>query len=177
MAENTQNNFQKTPNILDYLPNFPNTMPQEEFDYQPPTPFRRMRIPNLTPQNLSRRIYLDMQRATKDYGYLETLAPQQNKQTINSLRGQMQILTLTMLRIYNHLNGRRNIPFFYANNSPLPNNYSRALREMYSRVFHIHELTLRLYNKVDSQTAQTVLLVLLNLKSQLRELNKLLSQQ
>lgn len=180
MNENTQNptnNSQTNQNLANFLPNMPSSMPQENFDYQPPAPFRRRRIPNLPPQNLARRIYLDMQRATRDYGDLEILAPEQDKQTINRLRGQMQILTLTMLRIYNNLNGRRNIPFFSSNNIRLPNNYPRALQEMYSRVFHIHEMTLRLYNRVDSQTAQTVLIVLLNLKSQLRTLNNLISKQ
>ena len=179
MSENLQNpqsNLQINQNLANFLPNLPSSMPQETFDYQPPAPFRRRRIPNLSPKNLARRIYLDMQRATRDYGDLENLAPQQDKQTISGLRGQMQILALTMLRIYNDLNGRRNIPFFSSNNMPLPNNYPRALQEMYSRVFHIHELTLRLYNRVgDSQTSQTILIVLLNLKSQLRTLNNLMS--
>ena len=175
-SQNLQDISQINQNLATFLPDLPLTMPQENYEYQPPMPFRRKRIPNLSPQNLARRIYLDMQRATRDYGDLERLALQQDKRTISGLRGQMQILALTMLRIYNNLNGRSNIPFFSSNNMPLPNNYPRALQEMYSRVFHIHEMTLRLYNRVrNSETAQTILIVLLNLKSQLRTLNNLLS--
>lgn len=173
--KNLQETSQINQNLATYLPNMPQTMPQESFDYQPPAPFRRRHIPNLPPQNLARRIYLDMQHATMDYRTLENIAPNQDKQTISSLRGQMQILALTMLRVYNELNRRNNIPFFSRNKLPLPNNYTDALSEMYSRVFYIHETTLRLYNRLqDAQQSQTVLIVLLNLKSQLRTLNTLL---
>lgn len=174
MNEFTPNNFN---NLTDFLPDFPNTVPQEPFEYLPPTPSKRRRIPNLPPQLLARRIYFDMQKATRDYGKLENLAPQQNKQNIRNLQNQMQILALTMLRVYNDLNGRNSLPFFTTNNPPLPNNYQRALQEMYNRVYHIHDLTLRLYNRVNNtSTAQTVLIVLLNLKSQLRQLNNLLTK-
>lgn len=178
LIKNLQDTSQINQNLATYLPNLPASMPQESFDYQPPAPFRRRRIPILPPQLLSRRIYLEMQRATRDYADLETIAPQQDKQTISSLKSQMQILALTMLRIYNELSGRRNIPFFASNNMSLPNNYLRALQEMYSRVFHIHELTLRLFNRVGSaQISQTILIVLLNLKSQLNTLNNLIEKQ
>ena len=173
MPENNEN-VSTDNNLTNYLPNLPQTMPQMPFDFVPPLPQRRFRIPVLNNRILARRIYLEMVRATKDYGDLEAIAPQDDTRTINNLKNQMQILSLSMLNIYSNLNNRNSIPFFLSNNPPLPNDYARALREMYNRVYHIYELTLRLYNNVfDQQTAQTLLIIILNLKSQLNTLNNL----
>lgn len=167
-------NISNGSNFASFLPNLPNTLPQDNFEFIPPPPQRRFPVPNLNSRGLSRRIYLEMLRAIKDYGDLEILAPEQDKQTISSLKSQMEVLSLAMLNVYQSLNGRPAIPFFMNHRVPLPRDYPRALVEMYSRVYHIHNLTLRLFNQVSgSSISNTVLIILLNLKSQLRTLSGL----
>jgi hypothetical protein len=82
------------------LPNLPQILPQEPFEFQPPLPTRRFAMPMLSGKNLAKKIYVEMLRAIKDYGELEALAPQQDKKTISSLKSQMQILSLAMLNVY-----------------------------------------------------------------------------
>lgn len=166
---------QTSGNLFNFLPNFPQSLPQEPFDFMPPPPNQRYRMPMLSPSRLSRRIYIEMTRAVKDYGDLENLAPAQDKQSINQLKSQMQILSLAMLNVHQNLAGRNSHPFYASNRARLPRNYGRALAEMYNRVYYIMELTARLYTITQNTSqAQTILIILLNLKSQLRTLNNLL---
>lgn len=161
-------------NFATYLPNLPTTLPQEAFEFVPEAPRRRFPLPNLNSRGLARRIYLEMLRAIRDYRDLEMRAPESDRQTISSLKSQMQVLSIAMLNVYQSLNGRPSVPFFMSNRTPLSRDYQRALLEMYSRVYHIHQLTLRLFNQTtDSSVSNTILIVLLNLKSQLRTLRGL----
>lgn len=175
---NNNSSNQISNNISSYLPSLPFSMPQEPFDYNPPLPRRRFRLPVLSQKHLARRIYNQMVFATRDYGDLERLASMQDKNKINALQNQMQILSLVMLRIYRDISGRNTVPFVSARQSNLPNNYNRALQEMYDRVYYILELTIRLFNQTQNQsTYQSLLITILNLKSQLKQLSQLIGSQ
>lgn len=176
MNDNTQTPQSKSVNqeLLSFLPNMPNSMPQEEYDYTPPLPRRKFFLPIVNPVNLARRIYLNMLRAIKDYGDLENIAPDANKPAIRNLQSQMQILSLSMLNIYQNLNGRPRVPFYMSQYKMLSANYNIALQEMYDRVYLIYAMVLKLFRDNPNESLNNTLLVILsNLKSQLRTLNGL----
>lgn len=169
---NRNNSANNSINLL--LPNLPQDLPRESSNFVPPNPTRRYPFPLSRPEILSKRIYMEMIRAIKAYSELSSIAPSGDVATINSLKSQMQILSLSMLNIYQQLSRRKTVPFYLSHKIKLNSNYSVALQEMYNRVYHIYALTMRLYNiTIGSNISTTLLIIIGNLSSQLRTINNL----
>lgn len=161
-------------NLFDTLfGDYPRNLPTEPMDFKPPAPRKNYHFVILNTSHLAKRIYLEMMRAVSAYGQLLQIAPQQDKKTIENLQNQMEILSVAMLNIYGKLGERQSVPFMTSYRLPLSKNYDVALQEMYDRVFHIHELVIRLLARTGDQFRSTLIIILTNLKSQLRTLNGL----
>lgn len=156
------------------MPNLSRTLPREELSFVPKPPNKVYHSFILNIQHLTKRIYLEMLRAIRDYDKLENIAPEEDKNRINNLKNQMEILSVAILNIYRQTNSKARLPLITSSRTPLSNNYETALRQLYDRVYHIHELTVRLFAKNnDNQIRTTLIIVLTNLKSQLRTLDEL----
>ena len=161
-------------NLFDQLfADYPKNLPTEPFDFNPPNPRRVYHSMILSTSHLAKRIYLEMLRAINAYGQLLKIAPEQDKKTIENLQTQMEILSVAMLNIYGKLGQRQPVPFMNANRPPLSKNYKIALQEMYDRVYHIHSLVLRLLDRTGEEFRPTLIIILTNLKSQLKTIKQL----
>lgn len=172
IVKNEQNEAQLWQNIIPALPDY---IPIEP-DYTPVNPSRSFNNPTLRPAQLSRRIYLDMRRAIQTYSQLIVIAPQGDRNTIQSLRSQMEIISVSMFYIYQNLSGATFPPRVFNHNPPLPRNYPLALQITYDRVYNIYLQTLTLLTLTQGSSNQTTLLIILNnLRSQLRTLQSLMT--
>lgn len=166
------------PKQFDYkslLPNLPNNLPQEPYEFEPPLPSRNFFVPVFSPKLLARRIYNDMLSVIRDYGMLIAICGPENRSTLESLKSQMQILSIAMLNIYQNISGPSRIPFLSSSKPQIPKDCKKALQLVYDRVYAIHRLVLRLFTQnLDQQSTATLLVVLSNLKSQLKTLDKLI---
>ena len=160
------------PAMPDYIPLEPN--------YKPLNPTRVFPVKNLGTAGLSRKIYLDMLRMVQTYSQLLLLAPPTDTVTINSLRLQMNLLSISMLNIYQTLSQTQNVPRLISWWTPLPNNYASALQIAYNRVFNIYLQTLTLFNQTatfGSNVSTTLIIIINNLKNQLKVLQNLIDFQ
>ena len=156
------------------LPNMPKSLPTESYEFEPALPNRKFFTPILSTKMLARRIYIEMLKAIRNYGELEEIAPINDKNTITNLKNQMEILSLAMLNIYGRMSDKNKVPFFAGGGTKLSREYKRALQQMYDKVYHIHNLVLRLIGKNnDEQIRSTLVIIFTNLKSQLRTLEGL----
>lgn len=159
--------------VDNFLPNSARNLPMENMDFLPTNPQKFYHSFILNDRHLVKRIYLEMLRAIYDYERLKDIAPASNKTAIDALQNQMQILSVTMLNIYRQIDGRGRMPIITNRRTQLSSNYQTALSQMYNRVFHIHELTVRLLARTGNQFRNTLIIVIANLKSQLRNLENL----
>lgn len=191
MEEQTNNNVTKEPvesiiptptprqstnSWMQLTSNLPNDIPIAP-NYQPRMPigFRPTYITD--PCRLTRRIYINMLNAVDTYTRLINIAPQQDRATIESLRSQMQILSIAILTIGQQLNFCTIIPLRTSSNSNLPNNYINALNITYNRVYTIFNQTLFLYEILGSNEFSTRLLIIINnLRSQLQTIDNLIAK-
>ena len=152
---------------------FPDNFPKEP-EFAPPYPQKKYHSFVISYEHLTKRIYLEMLRAIREYDKLENIAPAQDKNLINNLKNQMEILSIAILNIYKNNYPKSKLPIFSVTRTSISNNYQTALKQMYNRVYHILELTNKLYIKtLDNTTKSTLLIVIANLKSQLKKLNEL----
>lgn len=159
------------------IPAMPDYVPLEP-DFQPPNPTKVFRVGNIGTSALSRRIYLDMRRAIQTYSQLILLAPSQDIQTIVSLRSQMNLLSISMLSIYQTLSNSQNVPRLISWWTPVPKNYVYALQTTYNRVFSIYLQCLNLFNQTAGTSITPSLLIIINnLKSQLKIIQSLQTAQ
>lgn len=166
--EEKQKNFEKN------FTEFPQNFPREDDGFVPPFPQKRYHSMVLNTQHLTKRIYLEMLRAIRNYDELESTAPQEDKNAINNLKDQMEILSLAILNIYKTNYPKSKLPIFNTFRTRLSTNYQIALKEMYTRVYHILELTNKLLLKTNNANQRSTLIVVIaNLKSQLNTLNNL----
>ncbi len=166
-AEQTENIFENL------LPNMPRNLPTEDINFNPTPPKKVYSSTILSTQHLTKRIYLEMLRAITSYAELEDIAPESDRQTITNLKNQMEILSLAILNIYGKMSRRAKVPYFSNGRTPLSRNYQTALQQMYDRVYHIHSLVFKLIARSGDEFRSTLIIVLTNLKSQLKTLEGL----
>ncbi|MBR4124474.1 MAG: hypothetical protein IKR12_02775 [Clostridia bacterium] len=153
---------------------FPQNFPQQNDNFVPAFPQKRYHSMLLSTQHLTKRIYLEMQRTIKNYDELENIAPQEDKNTINNLKDQMEILSIAILNIYKTNYPKSRLPIFNTFRIRLSDDYKTALNQMYNRVYHILELANKLLLKTNNANQRsTLIIVVANLKSQLNTLNNL----
>ena len=153
---------------------FPQNFPQQNDNFVPAFPQKRYHSMFLSTQHLTKRIYLEMMRAIKNYDELENIAPQEDKNTINNLKDQMEILSIAILNIYKTNYPKSRLPIFNTFRTRLSPNYQTALNQMYNRVYHILELVNKLLLRTSNANQRsTLIIVVANLKSQLNTLNNL----
>lgn len=155
------------------LANLQRNLPVEPYDFIPNPPRRVLHSVILSTAHLARRIYLEMLRAISAYGELEDIATDADKQEINNLQNQMQILSISMLGIYRSIARNPRAPLLTSRRTALSRDYQTAIQQMYDRVHHIHNLVGRLLLRTDDQFRATLIIIFTNLKSQLRTLDAL----
>ena len=159
------------------LPNLPQNLPQEPYDFEPKIPHKHYNIPKISARATAKKIYVLMLNAIKLYSKLLRITPSESRKTIDSLKSQMEILSVSMLNIYQNIAGVSKIPFYAHKKSKIPRTYIHAISKIYDNVYYIHQLVLRLFaQNVDTQTSAMLLIVLTNLKSQLKTLDSLKSK-
>lgn len=170
-------NNEKEADFEENFTEFPRNFPREDDGFVPPLPPKRYHSMVLNTQHLTKRIYLEMQRAIRNYDELENIAPQNAKSTINNLKDQMEIVSVAILNIYRNNYPNSRLPVFNTFRTRLSTNYQTALGQMYNRVYHIFELTNKLLLKTNNSSQRTTLVIVIaNLKSQLNTLNNLKQQ-
>ena len=176
----TDKNIQSKENVDNYKcfvsesTEFPQNFPQQNDNFVPAFPQKRYHSMFLSTQHLTKRIYLEMQRAIKNYDELENIAPQEDKNTINNLKDQMEILSIAILNVYKTNYPKSRLPIFNTFRMRLSDDYKTALNQMYNRVYHILELTNKLLLKTSNANQRsTLIIVIANLKSQLNTLDNL----
>ena len=167
-------NNEKQVELDENFTEFPQNFPQQNDNFVPAFPQKRYHSMFLSTQHLTKRIYLEMQRAIKNYDELENIAPQEDKNTINNLKDQMEILSIAILNIYKTNYPKSRLPIFNTFRIRLSDDYKTALNQMYNRVYHILELANKLLLKTNNANQRTKLIIVVaNLKSQLNILNNL----
>lgn len=166
--QNTEENFDGQ------LTEFPRSFPQEAEGFAPLLPQKKYHSMILNTQHLTKRIYLEMLRAIRNYDELENISPQEDKNTINNLKDQMEIVSVAILNIYKNNYPNSRLPVFNSFRTRLSADYRTALTQMYNRVYHIFELTNKLLIRTNISSQRTTLIIIIaNLKSQLNTLNSL----
>ncbi len=174
-CENLNSKILKDDGIFENLyPEFKTNLPMESFDFEPKQPTKLYSFFCVSKQHLAKRIYLEMLRAITNYGQLISVANEQDKNTIENLKNQMEILSLAMLNLYGKMFSNSAVPFLTMHRTKLSKDYLTALKQMYNRVYHIHNLVFKLLSKTDEQYRSTLIIIFTNLKSQLKNLDNLI---
>lgn len=176
-SQKQQNESANTPKQFDYkaiLPNLPNNLPQEPYDFEPKLPNREFFVPFFSTRALAKKIYNDMLSASRDYARLISVCPKIDKDAVESLKSQMQILSIAMLNIYQNIAKSSKLPTANSAKPQIANDCKKALQLVYDRVYALHKLATKLFvQKLDEQSSAMLLVVISNLKSQLKTLEKL----